>query len=96
MKYWSCEVSHANNPSPLVEPWVELIHSDSNGWQSATPSVRIALEGATALDYVAQGWVTQTADHNDDNVGAWLNWQNAPATLQAEQVLEATYSITAQ
>lgn len=83
-------------PAPLHEPWLETTHSDAEGWQGATPSVSATLHTSTIpAQYTPQGWVTQTDNENDDNVGAWINWDNVPAKFFAGNQASNTYTLTA-
>jgi len=85
-----------SNPNPLGEPWLEVAHTDTDGWQGATPSVLVALDNtAFVSEYTPQGWVTQTQDENDDNVGVWLNWDSSPTTYKAGDKITSNYTITA-
>jgi hypothetical protein len=63
-----------NNPTPLSQLWLDLLHTDNESWQGNTPNLRIMLdsqyEGAI---FVPQGWVKKTNDPNDDSVGLWIH-----------------------
>lgn len=62
------------DPAPLGEPWLDTLHLDDAGWQGNTPNVRIALDELPADRAVtAQGYIADTTDPNDDNVGVWLH-----------------------
>jgi len=67
------------DPQTLLEPWLEMAHYGRSGWQGATPSISISILSAAMLPQcTAQGFLAATADPNDDNVGAWINWNQAP------------------
>jgi hypothetical protein len=78
----------------LLEPWLEIGHSDQSGWQGATPSVQIY--PIDALDQISvQGWSTATDNPNDDNIGAWLNWDDVPPNWQPGTTCHTQYQVVA-
>ncbi len=67
------------DPQRLFEPWLEMAHYGRSGWQGATPSIGITILSSTMLPQcTAQGFLAATSNPNDDNVGAWVNWDQAP------------------
>lgn len=85
-----------SDPLPLKEPWLEVAHSDDEGWQGPTPSVSVMLSDSVDVsEYTPQGWVTHTDNQNDDNVGVWLNWDKAPATFETGDMVTNNYTVTA-
>jgi hypothetical protein len=71
-----------NNPPALGSTWLDILHTDDQGWQSGTgagtngnsPNLRIALDELPASQTVTpQGYITATINPNDDNVNAWLH-----------------------
>jgi hypothetical protein len=67
-------------PPPLGSTWVDVLHTDDEGWQGNTPNVRVAFdELPAAATYTPQGWIASTTDPNDDNVGLWIH-DDGPAS----------------
>ena len=81
---------------PLQEPWLELGHSDAEGWQGATPTLRITMtDPATASAFTPCGWVTASTDENNDNVGLWLHWDEVASGYHFGDELAFDYVIEA-
>jgi len=81
-------------PDALGRPWVKVRHSDESGWQGATPSTLICLSDSGRLPRTTpQGWITQSADFNDDNVGLWINDDGAPGTWASQDTTSVAYSL---
>ena len=84
------------DPLPMREPWLEVAHTDKEGWQGATPSVCVTLRGNSfAPEFTPQGWVAATNNQNDDNVGIWLNWDKAPMRFVVGDKVEGSFTVTA-
>ncbi len=68
-------------PRQLGTTWLDALHKDDQGWQSQTgagtsgntPNVRIALDELLSPPPTVQGWISATADPNQDNVNLWLH-----------------------
>ncbi|HLF27526.1 MAG TPA: carbohydrate binding domain-containing protein [Anaerolineae bacterium] len=59
---------------PLSNTWLDVLHTDDQSWQGNTPNVRIALDTRPLTRTITpQGWISATANPNDDNVGLWLH-----------------------
>lgn len=57
----------------LGSTWLDVLHTDDEGWQGNTPNVRIALDTLDPSRLVAaQAFITPTTNPNHDNVNAWL------------------------
>ncbi len=62
---------------PLGSPWFDILHTDDASWQGNTPNLRIALETLPdASTITPQGWISATANPDEDNVGLWLHDDN--------------------
>jgi hypothetical protein len=77
-----------SSPVPLGSTWLDVLHTDDQGWQSGTgsntsgntPNVRVALDALpTTHTITPQGWITATTNPNDDNVSLWLHDDSAAA-----------------
>lgn len=86
------------NPPPLGETWLDTLHLDDAGWQGNTPNMRIALDELPAgRTITTQGYITDTTDPNDDNVGVWLHDEGLAAQAwPAGQRAEVGYWLLAQ
>lgn len=63
-----------NSPVSLGSTWLDVLHTDDQGWQGNTPNIRIALDALpTNYTITPQGWISATTNPNDDNVGLWLH-----------------------
>ncbi|HEX8118011.1 MAG TPA: Calx-beta domain-containing protein, partial [Pyrinomonadaceae bacterium] len=63
-----------NQPAPLGGRFLDVLHTDDQGWQGNTPNVRVELDALPQGHTVTpQGFVAATTDPNHDNVGAWLH-----------------------
>lgn len=51
---------------------VALIHSDES--PRNTPTTAIQIISPSIQNCTPQGWITQSTEPNDDNVGLWINW----------------------
>ncbi|MGD2205938.1 MAG: carbohydrate binding domain-containing protein [Anaerolineae bacterium] len=59
---------------PLGSTWLDVLHTDGEGWQGNTPNVRIALDSLPDDHTITpQGWISATTDPNQDNVSLWLH-----------------------
>jgi hypothetical protein len=69
-----------DSPVPLGSTWLDILHTDDEGWQGNTPNTRIALdELPTEHTITPQGRIAKTTDPNQDNVGLWLH-DDGPAS----------------
>jgi len=67
-----------DEPQKLGRNWFECVHSDDEGWQGNTPNCVILLDDPLlATECTPQGWIRDTSDPNDDNVGLWIHFDNA-------------------
>jgi hypothetical protein len=87
--------------SPLsldaYNPWLQLRHGDSAGWQGNTPNTAIRLADKNlAGQVVPQGYITCSSNPNDDNVGLWLNDESAPASFLTGQTGSMRYTLIAR
>jgi hypothetical protein len=87
--------------SPLsldaYNPWLQLRHGDNAGWQGNTPNTAIRLADKNlAGQIVPQGYITCSADPNDDNVGLWLNDESVPAAFLTGQTGSMRYALIAR
>ena len=93
-------------PSSLGSTWVDILHTDDQGWQSGTgagtsgnsPNARIALDELPASHTITlQGYITATTNPNDDNVNVWLHDDNpSAASWQAGEHDQIGYWLLAQ
>jgi hypothetical protein len=84
-------------PETMGEPWLEMAHKAREGWQGATPSLSIALlDSALVRQCTPQGYLAPTVDPNNDNVGAWVNWDQAQATWQPGDSLVYSHEFVAR
>jgi hypothetical protein len=84
--------------TPLGNTWLDVLHTDDQGWQGNTPNVRLALDALPLTHTVTpQGWINATTDPNDDNVSLWLH-DDGPASQSwaAGQSDQAGYWLLAQ
>ena len=85
------------DPQRLFEPWLEMAHNGRSSWQGATPSIGIAVLSSTMLPQcTAQGFLAATTNPNDDNVGAWINWDQAPLQWGVGDVVEFEHELIAR
>jgi hypothetical protein len=93
-------------PVPLGSTWLDILHTDDQGWQSAlgantsgnTPNVRIALDDLpTSHTITPQGRISATTNPNDDNVNLWLH-DDGPASVSwtSGQSNQISYWLLAQ
>ncbi|HEY4690719.1 MAG TPA: carbohydrate binding domain-containing protein, partial [Anaerolineae bacterium] len=83
---------------PLGGTWLDVLHTDDQGWQGNTPNVRVALDTLPAIYTVSpQGWISATTNPDDDNVGVWLH-DDGPASQSwtAGQSGRTSYWLLAQ
>jgi len=67
-----------DDPQKVGRNWFECMHSDDEGWQGNTPNCVILLDDPLlATECTPQGWIRDTSDPNDDNVGLWIHLDNA-------------------
>ena len=67
-----------DDPQKLGRNWFGCVHSDDEGWQGNTPNCMILLDDPLlATECTPQGWIRDTSDPNDDNVGLWIHFDNA-------------------
>lgn len=82
------------DPAAMGRSWIKLRHSDELGWQGATPSTAIWLaDRGSSPRMTPQGWIRQTADWNDDNVGLWINDDSVPMDWQSGDATSVAYSL---
>jgi hypothetical protein len=87
-----------STPRPLGSAWLDVLHTDNNGWQGNTPNVRIDLETLPADRTITpQAYVERTTNPADDNVGVWLS-DDGPASeaWRAGQVGQISYWLEAR
>jgi hypothetical protein len=68
-----------DNPQNLSQPWLDLLHLDNDSWHyngvnisGNTPNLRIILDEINE-GLIPQGWIRDTTNPNDDNVGLWIH-----------------------
>ncbi|GEM_PF-5546434 len=82
------------NPSRL---WVQSRHSDNLGWQGNTPNTLIQLNTpGVAASIIPQGYIQCDNNHDNDNVGLWMNSETAPTTFSAGMTDSISYTLIAQ
>ena len=64
---------------------IELVHSRRT--PRNTPSLSIVMRSPKPSTTQAQGWVTESADVNADNVDYWLNWTTAKTSYRKGDVI---------
>ena len=85
-----------SSTSALEDVWLDILHSDDQGWQGNTPNVRIALDALPEAGTITpQGWISATTDPNQDNVGLWLH-DDGVTGWNAGQSASTSYWILAQ
>lgn len=63
-----------DNPEPMTQLWLDLLHTDNESWQGNAPNLRIMLDSRyDGAIFVPQGWINKTNDSNDDSVGLWIH-----------------------
>jgi hypothetical protein len=83
---------------PSGSTWLDALHTDDQSWQGNTPNVRIALDALPDdRTLTQQGWISATANPNEDNVNLWLH-DDGPASQSwmAGQSDRASYWSLAQ
>jgi hypothetical protein len=94
-----CNKSIFDSPLPLSARyrWAQLRHSDDVGWQGNTPNAIIQLaDSELAKQTTPQGYITCSANFNDDNVGLWLNHDSAPSAFSPGASSTIEYVLIAQ
>ena len=69
------------NPENMKDDSLYLLHTDTSPRQ--TPNCSIELVSPVSNNCAPQGWITSSTDPNDDNVGLWVNWENAAVSYNA-------------
>lgn len=63
-----------SSPTPLGNNWLDLLHTNDEGWQGNTPNLRIALASWPLTRTVTpQGWLAAASNPTNDNLGLWLH-----------------------
>jgi len=67
-------------PSPLRMKGrlVRLIHTHRPAGEREKPDCGILLNSPSFKECSLQGWIGDTCDPSQDNVGLWINWDRAP------------------
>ena len=85
-----------SSTNALGDVWLDALHGDDQSWQGNTPNVRLALDALPAAGTITpQGWISPTADPNQDNVGLWLH-DDGVTGWSAGQSASTGYWILAQ
>ncbi|RLC67971.1 MAG: hypothetical protein DRI48_00870 [Chloroflexi bacterium] len=85
-----------SSTATLGDVWLDALHSDDQSWQGNTPNLRLALDAVPEAGTVTpQGWISPTADPDQDNVGLWLHDDSVTA-WSAGQSDSVGYWILAQ
>ncbi|MFQ6043662.1 MAG: FlgD immunoglobulin-like domain containing protein, partial [Candidatus Poribacteria bacterium] len=69
-----------SNPLPLGKQGFYLQYTDAD---QRKPSCAVHIIHPGYAEFVPQGWIEHTTDPNADNVGAWINWENAKLSYEA-------------
>jgi len=63
-----------DNPTPMTQLWLDLLHTDNESWQGNTPNLRIQLDDQyDGAIFVPQGWIQDDDCPSNDNVGLWIH-----------------------
>lgn len=63
-----------DDPVPMTELWLDLLHTDNESWQGNTPNLRIQLESPyDGAIFVPQGWIQRDDCPRNDSVGLWIH-----------------------
>lgn len=63
-----------DNPVPMTQLWLDLLHTDNESWQGNTPNLRILLDSQyDGAIFVPQGWIQKDNNPNNDSVGLWIH-----------------------
>ena len=63
-----------DDPVPMTELWLDLLHTDNESWQGNTPNLRIQLESPyDGAIFVPQGWIQSDDCPRNDSVGLWIH-----------------------
>jgi hypothetical protein len=78
-------------------PWIQLRHSDNVGWQGNTPNTLVILNTPNIGQHVVpQGYINCSDNENNDDVGAWLNYESAPIQFTSGYTHTVIYTLIAQ
>lgn len=81
-----------NNPTTLGQPTITLAHTTN--LPEKDPTLAIEFIQPPLSQITPQGWVSQSAIEDDDNVDFWGNWDGARASyLQGEVVRRFEYKL---
>lgn len=84
-------------PKPMGQNWIESTHSDNFGWQNNTPNVIIKFEDLSIIRHITpQGWIKDTLDYNDDNVGLWAHYDASITNWNVGDSKTVTFWVIAQ
>jgi len=80
----------------LGQHWIESTHSDDFGWQNNTPNVIVEFEDPQiAGNITPQGWIANTSNPNDDNVGLWAHYDGSITNWSVGDNKTISYWLTA-
>lgn len=85
-------------PLPIEVGGSVTLHKDNAGvWNAGSPSVRIELLGVSSQigQLGVQGYLASTTNPNDDSLSVWIEWVDAPATIEPGTQLEVSFLIVA-
>lgn len=70
-----------DDPKPMTEFWLDLLHTDNESWQGNTPNLRIELDDPyDGGIFVPQGWIQKDECPRNDSVGLWIH-DNGTASM---------------
>ena len=63
-----------DNPEPMTQLWLDLLHTDNESWQGNAPNLRILLDSQyDGAIFVPQGWIQRDNCPRNDSVGLWIH-----------------------
>jgi len=86
------------SPRPIaVGSKFSVIQDTAATFNPNSPTIEVtinSISGAAGAIGV-QGYLTNSADPNDDSLTVWLEWTGAPATIPAATVISGSFTVTA-
>ncbi|MEI7751202.1 MAG: class I SAM-dependent methyltransferase [Candidatus Omnitrophota bacterium] len=74
-----------NNPAPLGQKETFYLKNEKLSLWRYRPTVFMRANGSNS--FTPQGWVANSSDKNDDNIGAWLHFDNAKSAYLKGETL---------
>ncbi len=76
--------------------WFKLVKEAGSSWFSDSPTQRIDILGSTGVSgrIGIQAFLADTQNPNDDSLSVWVEWIDAPATLDSGTELGMDFQIT--